>query len=90
MEAKRGGIHGGKTFKVYKGNAAVKSRALAHVLEDGEFLGWVVVNVSMLFFSSILFHYIEDVRVLGHTFFSLSGQQFLMLGSSHNMYARKI
>lgn len=85
MEAKRGGIRGGKTFKVCKGNAAVKSRALAHVLEEGKFLGRVVVDVSMLFFSSILFHYIEDVRALGHT-----GQQLFMLGSSHNTYARKI
>lgn len=39
MEAKGGGVRGGKTFKVCKGNAAVQSRALAHVLEEGEFLG---------------------------------------------------
>lgn len=47
MEEKVGGISGGKTFEVFEGNVAVKSRALAYVLEVHEFMGWMVVNVSM-------------------------------------------
>lgn len=59
MEAKVGGISGGKIFEVFEGNVAVKSRALAHVLKVGEFMGWVVDHVSMPFFSFILFHHIK-------------------------------
>ena len=39
MAAKVGDISGGKTFEILGENVAVKSVALAHVVEVGEFMG---------------------------------------------------
>ena len=73
-------------MEIFEGSAAVKSLALARVLEVGEFVGWIV-NVSIPFFLSVLFPYIEGARAL--TFLSLSIQQGLMLGSQKS-YSGKI
>lgn len=64
----------------------MKSLALARVLEVGGFGGWIV-SVSIPFFPSILFPYIEGARAL--TFLSLFIQQGLMLGS-HKSHSGKI
>ena len=54
MEAKVGDISGGKTFEIFEENVTVKSIALAHVLEVGEFMGCMFHCHSFLLYSSIL------------------------------------
>lgn len=54
MAAKVGDISGGKTSEIFGENVAVKSVALAHVVEVGEFMGCMFQCHSFLLYSSIL------------------------------------